>query len=124
MLDLDFLSHGETSGVYIFSNSQAYDDEQQIDMVRLWNWTQRLGLEVVGLKPRRNPRGDVIEVRTESGFHASGHASASELGDFVKSVNPKTLIPIHTATPSKWAEMLKDTRIKLTQPEYAKPIAV
>jgi len=124
MLDLEFLSGRDTSGVYIFSNSQAYDDEQQIDMVRLWHWTQRLGLEVVGLKPKRNARGEVVEVKTETGFHASGHAGAEELKEFVRLVHPQTLIPIHTSAPGKWAEMLAGTRIKLILPEYAQPIQV
>ncbi len=122
LLDLDYLTGGETKGVYIFSNSQAYDEEQQIDMVRLWHWTQRLGLEVVGLKPKLNAHGDVVEVKTEVGFHASGHAGGDELEEFVKSVNPRNLIPIHTAAPGKWAEMLAGTRIKLVLPEYAKPL--
>ncbi|HLF01918.1 MAG TPA: MBL fold metallo-hydrolase [Anaerolineales bacterium] len=124
MLDLDFLTRGETRGVYIFSNSQAYDDEQNVDLIRLWNWTQRLGLEVVGLKPRRSPRGEVIEVRPEVGFHSSGHASAEELAEFARSVNPKSLIPIHTSAPGKWAEMLKGTKIELVLPKYARPIRV
>jgi hypothetical protein len=42
-LDLDFLQGGIGGGVYIFSNSQAYDEEQKVDLVRLWDWTQRLG---------------------------------------------------------------------------------
>lgn len=124
LLDLDFLSGGDTNGVYIFSNSQAYDEEQQIDMVRLWHWTQRLGLQVVGLKPKRNSQGQIVEVKTEVGFHASGHAAGNELEAFVRQVNPKTLIPIHTSAPGKWAEMLSGTRIQLILPEYAQPIQV
>jgi ribonuclease J len=124
MLDFDFLTRGETRGVYIFSNSQAHDEEQQVDLIRLWNWTQRLGLEVVGLKVRRNPAGQVVEVKPEAGYHCSGHACAEELVDFVKSVRPARLIPIHTSTPGKWAEILKGTKIKLELPKYAKPIRV
>lgn len=124
MLDLDFLTRGETRGVYIFSNSQAHDDEQQVDLIRLWNWTQRLGLEVVGLKVRRDPRGEAVEVKPEAGYHSSGHACGDELVDFVKSVRPASLIPIHTSTPDKWAEILKGTKIKLVLPKYARPIRV
>jgi ribonuclease J len=124
LLDLDFLSGGQTAGVYIFSNSQAYDDEQQIDMVRLWRWIQRLGLEAVGLRPRLNARGEVVAVTTSPGYHASGHAGGDELADFVRQVRPRRLIPVHTTSPGKWVEMLAGAGITVTRPRYGQALPI
>ncbi len=51
MLDLQLLLGGKPGGIYLFSNSQAYDEEQMVDLVRLWNWAEHLGLQLVGLEP-------------------------------------------------------------------------
>jgi ribonuclease J len=125
VLDLDFLQGGIGGGVYIFSNSQAYDDEQKVDLVRLWNWTQRLGLRMVGLTPSRtDDRGRLTEVEPVPGFHASGHAGQPELVEFVRRARPEILIPIHTDAADLWVALLKGTGVKVVLPEYARPLDV
>lgn len=121
VLDVDFLRGGAAQGgAYIFSNSQAYDEEQKADLVRLWNWTQRLGLEMVGLAPsRRDGRGRVTEVEPVSGFHASGHAPQEDLIELVRRARPKALIPIHTESAPLWHELLRGTAIEVVEPRYA-----
>jgi ribonuclease J len=116
--DLLFLTGRKLEGLYIFSNSPAYDEEQQVDLHRLWSWTQHLGLELVGLQNRGG------ELKAEPGYHASGHAGADELVEFVRIVNPRQLIPIHTEVPDKWRELLAGTNIKVTPPAYAQPISI
>ena len=123
LLDLAFLTGGEGGGAYIFSNSQAYDDEAAVDLVRLWNWTQNLGLELVGLRPEvGGESGRVTRMKVVPGYHASGHAGADELAEFVRRVRPARLIPIHTDLPGRWAELLEGTEIEITLPEYGAPI--
>lgn len=118
MLDLDFLMGGQGGGVYVFSNSQAYDDEQKVDLVRLWNWAEHLGMEMVGLRPARwDEQGRVLEVETVAGYHASGHAGQEELVEFVLRARPRALIPIHTDVPERWHELLKGTDIEVRLPE-------
>ena len=128
LLDLEYLQRrvpgGAPGGVYIFSNSPAYDDEQNVDLVRLWHWTQRLGLKLIGLRPVAGPRGDVTRIESEPGYHASGHAGGDELVNFVKTARPQTLIPIHTNIPEKWNTLLAGTGIEVTLPEYGKPIPI
>jgi hypothetical protein len=128
LLDLEYLQRrapgGGSNGVYIFSNSPAYDDEQNVDLVRLWHWTRRLGLKLIGLRPVAGPRGDVARIESEPGYHASGHAGGDELVNFVKTAHPQTLIPIHTNIPEKWGNLLAGTGIQVTLPEYGKPIIV
>ncbi len=122
--DLLFLMKEEIKGIYIFSNSPAYDEEQKMDLERLWRWTEKFHLEIIGLtKPMRNAEG-ILEINSVEGFHASGHAGTEELAKFVKIVNPKYLIPVHTEKPGNWVDLLKDTNIKILLPEYGKPLEI
>lgn len=125
MIDLQFLLGGNAEGLYLFSNSRAYDDEQKVDLVRLWNWTQHLGLQLIGLKPVRwDARRAVIEVGIEPGYHASGHAGADELAEFVRRVRPGRLVPIHTEQPEAWTTLLAGTGIEIVPPEPGRPITI
>jgi ribonuclease J len=120
MLDLQLLLRAKPGGVYLFSNSQAYDDEQMVDLVRLWNWTEHLGLSLVGLQPAaRGLRGEVTQVVPVPGFHASGHAGQAELVQFVRDVCPRLLIPIHTEVPHMWADLLRGMDMQIQCPTYA-----
>lgn len=124
LLDLEYLQRRAPGGIYIFSNSPAYDDEQNVDLMRLWHWTQRLGLKLIGLRPVTGPRGEVTRIESDPGYHASGHAGGDELVDFVKTAHPHTLIPIHTSIPEKWMTLLTGTGIRVTLPGYGQPIVV
>ncbi len=124
LLDLQLILRGTPGGLYVFSNSQAYDDEQKVDLLRLWNWTKHLGLKVVGLVPRFGERGEVTEVVPEPGYHASGHAGSDELVEFVRRVRPRTLVPIHTERPDLWADLIRGTGVRVVIPEVGRPIPV
>jgi len=125
MLDLQLLRGTKPGGVYLFSNSQAYDDEQMVDLVRLWNWTNHLGLTLIGLQPaEKGPRGEVTQVRPVPGFHASGHAGQEELLQLVRDVRPRLLIPIHTEVPQLWAGLLHGVDVQIEVPTYAVPIKI
>lgn len=118
LLDLEYLLEGRPGGVYIYSNSKAYDEEQKVDLVRLWNWIEHFGMKPVGL--RRDGRTGEVDV--EPGYHASGHAAGPELLDFVKKVRPRLLIPVHTEHPQRWQEELAGTGIRVVFPPYAQPL--
>ncbi len=122
LLDIEYLLKGKPGGTYVFSNSQAYDDEQMVDLVRLWNWTDHLGLTLEGLQPHRDAGGTVVRVTPVEGFHASGHAAAAELAEFVRRVRPQRLIAIHTDNASAWQGLLRGSSTRLEIPEYAVPI--
>ncbi|MCL4368573.1 MAG: hypothetical protein M1337_05350 [Actinobacteria bacterium] len=125
MLDLQLIMGDRPGGAYIFSNSRAYDDEQMVDLVRLWNWTAHLGLELIGLTPvSRGDRGEVVELVPEPGYHASGHAGAGDLAELVRRVQPRSLIPIHTEMPGAWARLLDRTGIGIILPDLGRPIAL
>ena len=111
-------------GIYLFSNSAAYDDEQKVDLERLWNWVDHLGLRMIGLeRPTRNEGGALV-VRQPPGFHSSGHAGQQDLLEFVRTVAPRTLIPIHTEHAELWPGLLSGTGIKIIMPQFFKPIVL
>ena len=125
LLDIEYLMRETPGGVYVYSNSKAYDEEQKVDLVRLWNWIRHFGMEPVGLQPTaRNAAGRVTEVDVTPGYHASGHASGPELLRLVKEARPEILIPIHTENPTWWVEGLKGTGIRVEIPDLARPIPV
>lgn len=58
-------------GTYIYSSSEAFDEEMLIDHQRVRNWIDFFGLKLYGNLGRE---------REESGFHASGHTRAGDRG--------------------------------------------
>jgi ribonuclease J len=105
---------GISGGVYLFSNSRAYDDEQAADLDRLRNWVRWLGLDLVG-----DP-----DDKDSISLHASGHASGDELAEFVRTVKPDILIPIHTEHPDWWKETLRGSGVEVRAPEYGVGISI
>jgi ribonuclease J len=105
---------GISGGVYLFSNSRAYDDEQAADLDRLRNWVRWIGLDLIG---------DPDDLNSPC-LHASGHACGDELLDFVRTVQPEILIPIHTEHPEWWEEKLKGSGMEVRKPEVGKSISL
>lgn len=91
-------------GLYIMSSAEPYEEEQEIDLERVKRWIKMLKL---GYKP----------------IHCSGHAYFQELRRFVSEIQPKTLIPIHTESPSTFKAFAKEG-VKLKFPVYGTPIPV
>jgi ribonuclease J len=120
LLDLEYLTGQGIGGVYIFSNSPAYDDEQKVDLLRLWNWVQHLGLSLVGLQPRIDVNGQTVAMDVQPGYHASGHAGGDELKEFVRIVSPRELIPIHTEATYLWPSLVDSQTTHVITPQYAR----
>jgi ribonuclease J len=75
-----------TSGTYIYSASEAYDEEQQFDHARLSNWLDYFHLTKVGGLPG-----------AEKGpFHASGHIDGTGMEWVIDTINPKRILPVHS----------------------------
>lgn len=110
LLDLEHLA----SGVYLFSNSRACDDEQAADLARLRNWARCMGLTLYG-DPDDPPTPPLP---------ASGHATGPELVEFVQTVRPRTLIPIHTEQPEWWPAPLAGTGIAVRRPQLGQPFPI
>jgi ribonuclease J len=109
LLDLD----GIAGGAYLYCNSRAYDDEQAADLDRLRNWVRMVGLTLYG-----DPDDE-----GSPALHASGHAPGPALVEFVRIVNPSTLVPVHTEDPGWWVEQLRGSGIAVRMPVRDRPLA-
>uniref|UniRef100_UPI003439F162 MBL fold metallo-hydrolase RNA specificity domain-containing protein n=1 Tax=Thermococcus sp. TaxID=35749 RepID=UPI003439F162 len=97
---LDVIPNG---GVYIYSSSEAFTEEQTFSFLRLWNWLQYFRFEVRGFSVDADGKPVF-----EKGLHASGHISKEELEEVINDIDPDVLIPVHTESPEwfkeKWGE--------------------
>ena len=66
--------------IYILSTSEPIDEEREISFERIMNWMEQFGVATFHI-------------------HASGHANALDLKEFIETVEPKTVVPIHTLRP-------------------------
>jgi ribonuclease J len=108
-------------GKYIYSSSESYSEEQDIDVKRLRNWLHHFDMEGKGL-----PCKDADERRglEQPGLHASGHATASDLLALIQEIRPQSMISIHTENPEYFVEGLTGSGIEVIAPEYAKRIEI
>jgi ribonuclease J len=77
--------------VYIKSVCEPFDIEMEVDWKRIENWINHFGMDM-------------------NTTHVSGHASGPQLKEFVKTVKPKMVIPIHTQNAKmydKWWSNVK-----------------
>jgi ribonuclease J len=84
----------DAGGAWLYSASEAYNEEQVIDMQRLTNWVGHFKMDLYS--------GD-----TEYGpLHTSGHLSGPELLDLIRTINPRAVIPVHTERPEFFVDNL------------------
>lgn len=100
-------------GKYIYSTSEAFSEEQKLDIERLWKWLQFFDLEAVGFDVRKEDGETRLDF--ESGYHCSGHASPEELLEMVEKIDPETVIPVHTENPEFFKKNLRDRDVKIPQ---------
>jgi ribonuclease J len=95
---VDFEPNG---GTYIYSASEAYDEDQQIDHKRLVNWLSHFGFKVVGGLPSAE-RGP---------YHASGHIDRLSLEELIEQIGPERILPVHTQN-SGWFDKRWEGKIQ------------
>ena len=88
------------SGTYIYSASEAYDEEQRFDHARLEHWLDHFGLTKVGglAGAERGP------------FHASGHIDGPGMEWLIETINPAQILPVHSQKlgwfEARWPEKI------------------
>lgn len=97
--------------VYIYSSSEAFDEEMQMDQRRLRNWLEHFDVEIHGL-------GESLD----GPLHASGHASGMELVKIIRQINPQMLVPIHTEDPTFFKGELRLDNIEVVTPASDRPL--
>ena len=85
-------------GTYIYSSSEAFDEESELDFVRFNNWLKHFsfiiyGFEIIKDKGRLKPT-------FQKGFHASGHVSKKDIQWTIETIDPDVIIPVHTDDPT------------------------
>lgn len=86
--------------VWIYSSCEAFAEEMRITADRLDNWLRQFGMRREGRLREEEQESDP--------FHVSGHASGPELMEIVRTIRPKTLIPVHTTNPGAYVEQVGD----------------
>lgn len=94
-------------GTYVYSSSEAYNEEQQMDLRRLRHWLTHFDMQMRG-----DPEAGVGE-----GLHSSGHASGPELITMVKEISPRIVVPVHTEDPGYFVRHLEGSGIEVHVPE-------
>ncbi len=102
----DLIDIEPRGGTYIYSSSEAYSEEQRLDLQRLRNWLKHLDMVFVG-----DPDGG------DEGLHSSGHASGPDLLEIVRTVSPRILITVHTEKPEYFVSALRGEGIEVRVPE-------
>lgn len=99
---VDILIPGKTKGgAYIYSNTEPFNEEMEIDFKRLNRWVEDI------LKM------DFHGSNEKSFLHVSGHASIDEIVDFLKKINANLIIPIHTEKRREFAKFLEEKGFKV-----------
>ena len=81
------------NALYIYSTSEAFNEEMQLDLDKVSAWVKHFNMEWIGYPGDRNGNG------RQRGFHASGHIDGAGLIEMINRIRPKKLIPVHTETP-------------------------
>lgn len=92
-----------SGGDYIYSSSEAFEEEQKFDFLRLGEWLKLFNFSTHGFRVEDG------EVRFERGFHASGHLSKNAIVRIVEEIDPDYLIPVHTENAKWFAEQFEKT---------------
>jgi ribonuclease J len=87
----------EPGSSFIFSTSEPFNEEMEMQRDRYTNWLDHFGLPMYHI-------------------HCSGHIMPTEARKIVQTVAPKRFFPVHTETPGLYARYVSDlTRVELAQ---------
>jgi ribonuclease J len=74
----------------LYSSCEAFNEEMEIDFVRLGQWLDRFGITPYGFSI--NEQGRPV---FDPEYHASGHASREDLAWAIDQIDPEVIIPVH-----------------------------
>lgn len=85
------------NGLYIYSLTEPFNEEMEIDFKRVKNWLKHFNLLPIHK------------------MHVSGHGSGEEILNMIREINPEKLYPIHTEHVKSF-DILSDDGIKIIHP--------
>lgn len=83
----DLLSIEPYNAVYIYSSSEAYNEEMAIDHKKMLNWIRFFDMELYG------KLGDIN--KDDGRFHCSGHIDGQGMIELIETIRPEIIIPVH-----------------------------
>lgn len=102
MLELLSIRPGPGS-LFIYSESEPWDEEGEIEFEKLANWLELLGMPMFHV-------------------HASGHATSLELAEMVERLSPKKVVVVHCERPELFRRFVEHTGVEVVCPERGKPV--
>ena len=100
----------EPGAIYIYSSSEAFDEEQRFDIRRLKNWLELFQMRPVGIPDVDTGRPP----ETEKGFHASGHITGPDLLELIRTIDPQFVMPVHTENAEFFRRNIEPRKLRLT----------
>lgn len=96
-----------TQGTYVYSSSEAFEEESEYDFLRLTKWLEVFkfkiyGYEIIEKEGRATPR-------FIKGYHASGHLSRKDIRSAIETIDPDVIFPVHTDNPDWFYQNFDNT---------------
>ncbi len=95
----------ERGGTYIHAATEAFNEEGEREEEVIRHWINHLGFRYEQL-------------------HASGHAPMKEVGELVRRIAAKKVVPVHTENPEGFRAFMGRTDGKLEPPERGRPFGI
>ena len=89
-------------GTYVYSSSEAFEEESEYDFLRLTKWIETFGFKIYGYEIVEQEGRDKPEF--VKGYHASGHVSQTDIRWAIETIDPDVIIPVHTDNPAWFTE--------------------
>ena len=114
---LRLLDINTRGGTWIYSTSEPYNEEQVLDIHRLRNWVDLLGMQMLGR---------LGDDPSQERFHASGHASGADLLEFIEIAQPRRLMPVHLEADGLefYRKHVPALGIELAEPTWGQAVEV
>jgi ribonuclease J len=94
-------------GSYIYSSCEPFNEEMEIDFRRLWEWLVFFHIRPCGFGPQETLECEMVPV-VDKHYHASGHASGTDIQWVIDQVDPDVIIPVHTERREWFAERFEN----------------
>lgn len=99
----------EPGAAYIYSSSEAFDEEQRFDIVRLRNWLNLFRMQPIGVPDAETGKPPAAE----QGFHASGHITGPNLLELIDTIDPQFVIPVHTQSQEFFKRNIEAKKLRI-----------
>ena len=94
---------------YIYSSSEAYGEDQRLNLYKLGNWVRAFGGEIHGFTWEGcGERGKPV---FSGDLNSSGHIDELSLKNLLLEVKPHVVAPLHTQSPEWFEETLRGEKI-------------